>query len=91
MLRTDRGGEYNSKEFESYCQEHGIRRYMTMPYTPQQNDVAERKNRTLMNVVRCMLSHSGLPKNLWGEALLTANYILNRIFTKSIESTLYEI
>ena len=64
VLRTDRGGEYNSKEFELYCQEHGIKRYVTMPYTPQQNGVAERKNITLMNVVRCMLSHSVLPKNL---------------------------
>ena len=57
VLRTDRGGKNNSNECESYCQEHGIRRYMAMPYTPQQNGIAERKNRTLMNVVRCMLSH----------------------------------
>src|SRR5262249_40428711 len=91
VLRTDRGGEYNSKEFELYCQESGIKRYTTMPYTPQQNGVAERKNRTLMNAVRCMLSHSGLPKNLWGEALLTANYLLNRIPTKSVDGTPYEL
>ena len=46
---------------------------MTMPYTPQQNGVAERKNRTLLNVVRCLLSHFGMSKRFWGDALLATN------------------
>ena len=91
MLRSDRGGEYNSKEFELYCQEHGIKKHITIPYTPQQNGVAERKNRTLMNSVRCMLLHSCLPKEFWREALLTANYTLNRIPTKSVTGIPYEL
>lgn len=51
-LRTDRGGEYNSNEFKEFCREHGIKRQLTTAFTPQQNGVAERKNRTIMNMVR---------------------------------------
>lgn len=54
-LRSDRGGEYNSKAFQAYCTETGIKRQLTAAYTPQQNGIAERKNRSLMNMVRCML------------------------------------
>lgn len=49
-LRTDRGGEFNSNEFKEFCDEHGINRQLTASYTPQQNGVAERKNRTIMHV-----------------------------------------
>ena len=55
-LRTDRGGEFLSREFEVFCQTQGIRRQLTTSYTPKQNGVAERKNRTIMNVVRSMLN-----------------------------------
>lgn len=61
-LRTDRGGEYNSLEFSNYCKEQGIRRQLTTAYTPQQNGIAERKNRTVMNMVRSMLSTRKVPK-----------------------------
>jgi transposase InsO family protein len=51
-LRSDRGGEYLSNQFKSYYENHGIRRFLTTPYTPQQNGVAERKNRTILDIVR---------------------------------------
>ena len=50
-MRLDNGGEYTSKYFESFCKEVGIKRELTTPYNPQQNGVAERKNRTIMEVV----------------------------------------
>ena len=51
---------------------------MTAPYTPQQNGLAERKNRTLVEPVTCLLTQSGMPLSFWGEALISANYIRNR-------------
>jgi len=64
-LRTDRGGEFTSNEFTSFCVAHGIRRQLTRAYTPQQNGMAERKNRTIMNMVRSMLAEKKFPKNFW--------------------------
>jgi len=55
-LRTDRGGEFVSSNFKALCEEEGIKRQLTIAYTPHQNGVAERKNRTVMNMVRCMLA-----------------------------------
>lgn len=55
-LRTDRGGEFNSTEFNDFCKQHGVKRQLTTAYTPQQNGVAERKNRTVMNLVRAIRS-----------------------------------
>ena len=59
-LRSDNGGEYTSKAFNEFCRNHGIQRQFSTPYTPQQNGVAERKNRTLVESARCMLQHAGL-------------------------------
>lgn len=77
-LRTDRGGEFNSKEFEVFCAENGIKRQLTAAYTPQQNGVAERKNRSVMNMVRCMLFGMKVPLRFWPEAVQYAVHILNR-------------
>ncbi|KAL0330748.1 UNVERIFIED_CONTAM: Retrovirus-related Pol polyprotein from transposon TNT 1-94 [Sesamum angustifolium] len=77
-LRTDNGLEFCNQNFSDLCKEFGIKRHKTTPYTPQQNGVAERMNRTLLNKVRCLLISSGLPKIFWGEALLTAAYLINR-------------
>lgn len=52
VLRTDRGGEFTSKEFVSYCEIQGIARHYTAPYTPQQNGVVERRNRTIVEMAR---------------------------------------
>jgi len=77
-LRTDRGGEYCSKEFEAFCADHGIRRELTAAFTPQQNGVSERKNRTILNVGRSLLVRGGIPKTFWPEAVNWSVHILNR-------------
>ena len=84
-LKTGGGGEFTSGEFMSYCNDEGIIREVVPPYTPQQNGIAERKNRTIMNMVRTMLKGKNLPKELWGEAVSTAAYLLNRCPTKKLE------
>lgn len=86
ILRSDRGGEYNSKDFESFCATHGIKRQLTTSYTPQQNGVAERKNRTILNMVRSMLRTSGIPKSFWPEIVLWSTHLLNRSPTKSVQN-----
>ena len=91
IIRFDRGGEYESTAFSDFCTQHSIVHQTTTPYTPQQNGVAERKNRTLKGMINSMLNSSGLPHNLWGEALLTANFILNIIPCKNSNKSPYEI
>ncbi|CAL9010577.1 unnamed protein product [Prunus brigantina] len=90
-FRYDRGGEYTSTELGAFHEEHGIIHEVTPPYSPQSNGVAERKNKTLMDMVNSMLLSSGLLENLWGEAMLTACFILNRITLKDNEKTSYEL
>lgn len=85
VLRSDGGGEYVSKEFDTMCEREGIVHEVVPPYTPQQNGTAERKNRTIMNMVRSMLNGKHLPKELWAEAVSTAAYILNRCPTKRLD------
>ncbi|PNY01730.1 copia-type polyprotein, partial [Trifolium pratense] len=84
-LRTDRGGEYVSNAFNEFCSNHGIKRQLTTAYTPQQNGVSERKNRTLMNMVRSMLAGKGVPKVFWPEALKWATHVMNRSPTLSVK------
>ena len=89
-IRSDRGGEYVSP-FGEYCSVHGIIHETTAPYSPQQNGIAERKNRTLKEMMNAMLTSSGLPQNLWGEALLSANYVLNKLPHRRLDKTPYEL
>src|SRR5438105_5049714 len=89
-LRSDRGGEYFSNEFDLFCAEHGIIHERTPPYSPQSNGVAERKNRTLTDLVNAMLDTARLSKEWWGEAILTACHVLNRVPTKNKEITPFE-
>ncbi|GAU26253.1 hypothetical protein TSUD_224440 [Trifolium subterraneum] len=84
VLKTDGGGEYVSKVFSEFCEAEGIVHEVIPPYTPQQNGSAERRNRTIMNMVRCMIRGKHLPKELWGEAVNTACYVLNRCPTKRL-------
>ena len=77
-LRTDNGGEYTSLEFQSYLKREGIKHELTVPRSPEQNGVAERLNRTLMEAVRSMLVGAQLPQRFWAEALATAVYLRNR-------------
>lgn len=86
ILRTDGGGEFNSKEFDDYCNKKGIEHEVTAPYTPQHNGLAERRNRTLVDMARCMLKGKGMPKSYWGEAVSTAAYLLNRCPTKRMHN-----
>ena len=78
-FKSENAGEYKSDPFMKYCQNEGIIRHFTVPSTPQQNGVAERMNRTLVEKVRCMLSQSGLSKAFWAEALMYASHIVNRL------------
>ena len=89
-LKSDQGGEYESP-FVDFCAQHGIIHETTTPYFPQSNGVAERKNRTLKEPMNAMLISSGLPQNMWGEAILYANYLLNKVHKKKAEKTPYEL
>ena len=91
MLRSDRGGEYFSSELNSFCEKYGIIHESTAPYTPQHNGIAERKNRTFLEMVNVMLLHAKLNFNLWGEALLIVCHILNRIPMKKNEISPYDL
>ncbi|CAA7029216.1 unnamed protein product [Microthlaspi erraticum] len=77
-LRTDNGLEFCNNAFDEFCRENGITRHRTCTYTPQQNGVVERMNRTIMEKVRCLLSESGLKEAFWADAAATSVYIINR-------------
>ena len=91
ILRSDRGGEYLSADFMGYLSENGIQSQLSAPGMPQQNGVAERRNRTLLDMIRSMMSFSGLPIFFWGYALDTAMYILNHVPSKSVPMTPREL
>lgn len=92
VFRTDRGGEFLSNEFTTYCNETGLPRHYTAPYSPQQNGVVERRNRTVLEMVRSCLLSMHVPDVLWGEAVNHVVYVLNRVNTKALkESTPYEM
>ncbi|KAI3788698.1 hypothetical protein L2E82_01471 [Cichorium intybus] len=84
VLRTDRGGEFCSIEFDDFCDEHGIKRELTAPHTPEQNGVAERKNRTIGDMGRSMLHEKNLSYGFWAEAVTTAVYLINLSPTKAV-------
>ncbi|GJX28833.1 retrotransposon protein, putative, ty1-copia subclass [Tanacetum coccineum] len=90
-LRSDRGGEYMSQEFLNHLKDHGIIAHRTPPYTPQHNGVSERRNRTLLDMVRSMMSQTTLPKSFWDYALESVARILNMVPTKKVEKTPYEV
>src|SRR5579862_6779626 len=90
-LRSDRGGEYLLGEFKEYLTQQGIVSQLSAPGTPQQNGVAERRNRTLLDMVRSMMSHATLPISFWGYALEAAAYILNLVPSKSVPRTPQEM
>ena len=76
-LRSNNGGEFISGEFKDFCSAQGIRRDLIAPHNPQENGVAERKNRTIVGVARVILHDQGLPIHLWAEACNTAVYVQN--------------
>ena len=91
-LNSDRGGEFMSDEFSDHLKKAGTVRRLTVHDTPEHNGVAERGNRTNLEIVRAMRHDSGLPKFLWPEAVSHAVYIRNRTWTRAIgETTPYEL
>ena len=90
-LRSDRGGEYNTNYIKEYCDENGIIHESFAPYTLEQNDIAEQKNRTLKEMMNAMLLSFGMPDDMWGEAVLSACYILNKVPHKKLDKTPYEL
>lgn len=84
-LWSDNGGEFCSIEFTNFCASHGIKHQFTTPYTPQQNGVVERRNRTVTEMARSMLEHRNVPKHFCAEAVFTAVYLLNRSPTKAVK------
>lgn len=86
FLQSDNGSEYCNKNFDEFLSQCGIKRRLTVPHTPQQNGIAERKNRTLLETARCMLLQSKLAPSFWGEAVLTANYIRNRCPSRALQN-----
>jgi len=91
-LCTDRGGEFTSSEFNDYYNTYGITRQLTTAYSPQQNEVAERRNCTLKNMVRCMLVARDDPKKYWPEASNLATHVLNKDPTSTLSiMTLEEV
>ncbi|MCO5613223.1 hypothetical protein L7F22_067499 [Adiantum nelumboides] len=90
-LQTDNGGEYTSHVFEDYCRKPGIHHRYTVAHNPQQNGLAERKNRTLMASARSMLKVAALPPPFWEEAVATACYLQNRTYSRSIDAIPYTL
>ncbi|GJW35844.1 putative ribonuclease H-like domain-containing protein [Tanacetum coccineum] len=91
-IRCDNGTEFKNKEVIEFCGSKGIKREYSNARTPQQNGVAERKNRTLIEAARTMLADSFLPNTFWAEAVSTACYVLNRVLvTKPHNKTPYEL
>lgn len=87
-LKTSRiggGGDYVLKYFDAFCVREGIMDELVPPYTPQQNGTKDRKNKTIMSMVRSMLRGKHLPNELWGEVVSVVTYILNRCPTEKLE------
>ena len=89
-IRTDKGGEFTSKEFRDLMLENQIKHEMSSPESPHQNGTVERHWRSLFDMARCMLLESELPKCLWTYAVLNASYVRNRCFNPRIRMTPYE-
>lgn len=85
-MRSDRGGEFTINEFNSFCEKHGIITQLTALYSPQQNGVSERKNKTIMDMAKALMKEKGLPNTFWAEAVNTVVYIINIIPTSALKN-----
>ena len=83
-IRSD-NAEYTSNKFIEFCKKHGIARETSIPYTPEQNGVSERMNRSLVEMARSMLHHADIPLSFWAEAVSTACYLRNRSPTSTFK------
>ncbi|KAJ9558364.1 hypothetical protein OSB04_012978 [Centaurea solstitialis] len=92
VIRSDNGTEFKNADLNIFCEEKGIERQYSAPRTPQQNGVAERRNRTLIEATRTMLADSKLPITFWAEAVNTACYVQNIVLiVRSKGKTPYEL
>lgn len=91
ILRSDNGGEFVNKKMFDYLTKCGIKHHRSVPYNPQQNGVAERMNRSLIEKARSMLYNAKLPKCFWAEAVYTACYLINRSPHRVLEKCPNEI
>jgi transposase InsO family protein len=76
-IRSDNGTEFKNSQIEGFLEEEGIKHEFSSPYTPQQNNVVERNNRTLLDMTRTMLDEYKTPDRFWAEAINTACYSIN--------------
>nr|GFC17600.1 retrovirus-related Pol polyprotein from transposon TNT 1-94 [Tanacetum cinerariifolium] len=92
VIRSDNGTKFKNSDLNQFCEIKGIKREFSVPMTPQQNGIAERKNRTLIEAARTMLADSLLPILFWAEAVNTACYVQNKVLvTKPHNKTPYEL
>nr|GEY73069.1 hypothetical protein [Tanacetum cinerariifolium] len=92
IIRRDNVGEFRNKKMNDFCSQKGIKREFSNARTPQQNGVAERRNKTLIEAARTMLADAKLPVTFWAEAVNTACYVQNRVLVnKSQNKTPYEL
>jgi len=91
-IRSDHGGEFQNEKFSKFCEKMGILHNFSAPRTPQQNGVVERKNKSLEELARTMLSEFSLPKYFWADAISTSCYVMNRVLIRPIlKKTPYEL
>jgi hypothetical protein len=91
-IRSDNGTEFKNSQIEGFLEEEGIKHEFSSPYTPQQNGVVERKNRTLLDMARTMLDEYKTSYRFWAEAVNTACYAINRLYLHQIlKKTSYEL
>jgi transposase InsO family protein len=91
-IRSDNGTEFKNSQIEEFIEEEGIKDEFSSPYTPQQNGVVERKNRTRMDMASTMLEENKTSDQFWAEAINTACYSINRLYLHQIlKKTSYEL
>jgi hypothetical protein len=91
-IRSDNGTEFKNSQIEGFLEEEGIKHEFSSPYTPQQNGVVERKNRTLLDMARTMLDEYKIPDRFWAEVINIACYSINRLYLHRIlKKTSYEL
>ena len=79
-IKSDHGKEFENAKFETFCNEHGIKKEFSAPQTPQQNGVVERKNRVIQEMARVMLLYKDIQQKFWAKVLNMSCHIVNRIF-----------
>ena len=90
-IHIDRGKEFLNQKVLEWCKARSIELHLTAPYSPSQNGVAERMNRTIVELARAMIKGQNMPEFIWEHAILHATYIRNRAYTKHLETlTLYQ-